>query len=478
MSDWESVIGLEVHIQLATRSKIFSGASTEFGAEPNNQACLIDVALPGVLPVCNVETVRMAVKFGIAIGADINRKSIFARKNYFYPDLPKGYQISQYEIPIVVGGTLDTIVDGSVHTVGITRAHLEEDAGKSLHDEFPGATGIDLNRAGTPLLEIVSEPDIRSAQQAADYMRRLHRLVTYLGICDGNMQEGSLRCDANVSIRSRGETELGTRTELKNINSFRFVEKGIITEIDRQIEVLETGGAVVQETRLYDPNRNVTRPMRGKEDAHDYRYFPDPDLPPLVLSEEFIDSVRGEVPELPEQRKQRFMKEFELSEADATQLTQSRPFADYFESALNHADNPKGVANWINVELSSYLNKEGINISDSKVDADALGQIVANVDSGVISGHGAKTLLSILWEKPNLSVDEVIESEDLRQNTDSGAIEALIDDVLAAEPEQVQRLKDGNQKLIGFFVGQVMKRSGGKADPKLVSDIIRKRTEI
>ena len=478
MNDWESVIGLEVHIQLATRSKIFSGASTEFGAEPNNQACLIDVALPGVLPVCNVEAVRMAVKFGIAIGADINRKSIFARKNYFYPDLPKGYQISQYEIPIVVGGTLDTVVDGSVHTVGLTRAHLEEDAGKSLHDEFPGATGIDLNRAGTPLLEIVSEPDIRSAQQAADYMRRLHRLVTYLGICDGNMQEGSLRCDANVSMRPRGEKDLGTRTELKNINSFRFVEKGIISEIDRQTEVLEAGGTVIQETRLYDPIRNVTRPMRGKEDAQDYRYFPDPDLPPLVLSEEFIDSVRADIPELPEQRKQRFMTEFNLSETDAAQLTQSRPVADYFESALNHADNPKGVANWINGELSSYLNKLGIDISDSRVDSEALGQIVANVDSGVISGHGAKILLSILWETPNLSVDEVIESESLRQDSDSGTIEALIDEVFAAEPEQVQRLKDGNQKLIGFFVGQVMKKSEGKADPKLVSDIIRKRIRV
>ncbi|MDE0309438.1 MAG: Asp-tRNA(Asn)/Glu-tRNA(Gln) amidotransferase subunit GatB [Acidiferrobacterales bacterium] len=478
MSDWESVIGLEVHIQLATRSKIFSGASTEFGAEPNQQACLIDVALPGVLPVCNVEAVRMAVRFGIAIGAQINRRSIFARKNYFYPDLPKGYQISQYEIPIVVGGTLNTMVDGSRQTVGITRAHLEEDAGKSLHDEFPGVTGIDLNRAGTPLLEIVSEPDIRSAQQAADYMRRLHTLVTHLGICDGNMQEGSLRCDANVSIRRHGEMALGTRTELKNINSFRFVEKGIIAEIDRQIEVLEAGGSIVQETRLYDPNRNVTRPMRSKEDAQDYRYFPDPDLPPLVLSEDFIDSVREDVPELPEQRKQRFMSEFSLSEADATQLTQSRHVADYFESALVHADNPKRVANWINVELSSHLNKAGVDISSSKVDAEVLGQLVAIIDRGVISGHGAKSLLSILWERPDLSMDEIIESEGLRQNTDSGSIEALVDEVLEAEPEQVQRLKQGNQKLIGFFVGQVMKKSQGKADPKLVSDIIRKRTGI
>ena len=302
MSQWETVIGLEVHIQLATESKIFSGASTEFGALPNRNACLIDVALPGVLPVCNLEAVRMAVKFGVAIGAEINRQSIFARKNYFYPDLPKGYQISQYEIPVVVGGQIDTVVDGEVQTVGITRAHLEEDAGKSLHEEFLDSSGIDLNRAGTPLLEIVSEPDIRSAAQAADYMRKLHSLVTYLGICDGNMQEGSLRCDANVSIRPFGQKELGTRTELKNINSFRFVERGIITEINRQIEVLEGGGEITQETRLYDSQRNVTRAMRSKEDAQDYRYFPDPDLPPLVITEEFIDSVRQEVPELPHER--------------------------------------------------------------------------------------------------------------------------------------------------------------------------------
>ena len=478
MSEWESVIGLEVHIQLATRSKIFSGASTEFGAKPNHQACLIDVALPGVLPVCNMEAVRMAVKFGIAIGADINRKSVFARKNYFYPDLPKGYQISQYEIPVVVGGTIDTMVNGSVHTVGITRAHLEEDAGKSLHDEFPGVTGIDLNRAGTPLLEIVSEPDIRSAEQAADYMRRLHSLVTYLGICDGNMQEGSLRCDANVSIRPHGDNELGTRTELKNINSFRFVEKGIIAEINRQIEVKEGGGTIIQETRLYDPTRNVTRPMRSKEDAQDYRYFPDPDLPPLVLTEEFIDGIRKEIPELPQARKQRFMEQFSLNESDAGQLTQSRQAAEFFESALAHSNNPKGIANWINVELASYLNKAGIDIAQSKVSADAIGQIVAKIDDGVISGRGAKQLLAVLWGQPGGSVEELIESEDLKQTGDIAELEALVDGVLAAEPDQVQRLRDGNHKLVGFFVGQVMKLTKGKADPKIVSDIIRNRTQV
>ena len=478
MSQWESVIGLEVHIQLATESKIFSGASTEFGALPNRNACLIDVALPGVLPVCNLEAVRMAVRFGVAIGAEINRQSIFARKNYFYPDLPKGYQISQYEIPVVVGGQIDTVVDGEVQTVGITRAHLEEDAGKSLHDEFLDSSGIDLNRAGTPLLEIVSEPDIRSAAQAADYMRKLHSLVTYLGICDGNMQEGSLRCDANVSIRPFGQKELGTRTELKNINSFRFVERGIITEINRQIEVLEGGGEITQETRLYDSRRNVTRAMRSKEDAQDYRYFPDPDLPPLVITEEFIDSIRQEVPELPHERKRRFMMQFDLSDADAGQLTQSRQAADYFEAALESTGNPKGIANWINVELSSYLNKEGIDIAQSKVDAQALGQIVKNIDEGVISGAGAKTLLSVLWEIPESDIDEIIETHDLKQTTDTAYIEALVDEILTDEPDQVQRLKDGNHKLLGFFVGQVMKRSGGKADPKLASDIIRNRTGI
>ncbi len=479
MNDWECVIGLEVHIQLATRSKIFSGAPTRFGAEPNRQACLIDVALPGVLPVCNLEVVRMAVMFGLAVGAEINRHSVFERKNYFYPDLPKGYQISQYEIPIVSGGSLQTSVNGSVQTVGITRAHLEEDAGKSLHEEYPDATGIDLNRAGTPLLEIVSEPDIRSAEQAGDYMRKLHSLVTYLGICDGNMQEGSLRCDANVSIRPRGQTELGTRTELKNINSFRFVEKGIVAEVNRQIEVVEGGGHIVQETRLYDTVKDITRPMRSKEDAQDYRYFPDPDLPPLVLSEEFIREVRHSLPELPDSRKQRFVAHYELSEADAAQLTQSRPVADYFESALAHAsDNPKGVANWINVELASYLNKAGVDIRESKVSAESLGQLVSQIDQDVITGRSAKTILSMLWEQPNRSVDDIIESEGLRQSGDTMELEALVDEVLGANPEQVRQLQAGNQKLIGYFVGQVMKASEGRANPKIVSGIIRKRTGV
>ena len=478
MTQWETVIGLEVHIQLSTKSKIFSGASTKFGSDPNKQACLIDVALPGVLPVCNQEAIRMAIKFGLAVGATINRKSIFERKNYFYPDLPKGYQISQYEIPIVAGGSLETEVDGEVHVVGLTRAHLEEDAGKSLHEQFDDATGIDLNRAGTPLLEIVSEPEIRSAAQAADYMRKLHSLVTYLGICDGNMQEGSLRCDANVSIRPIGQKELGTRAELKNINSFRFVEKGIEIEIDRQIELLESGGTVVQETRLFDPKLNVTRPMRGKEDAQDYRYFPDPDLPPLVVSDALIDEVRKNLPELPSARKQRFMEDLGLSDADAGQLTQSREVADFYEEALGTSPtNAKSVANWVNVELASYLNKSGLGIQESRVDASVIGKIVAHIADGTISGAGGKTLLQSLWDDPQQSIDAVIDEKGLKQLEDSDELERLVDEVIKTNPEQVQKFKEGNAKLLGFLVGQVMKLSKGKANPKLVNQSLREKLD-
>ena len=478
MTQWETVIGLEVHIQLSTKSKIFSGASTKFGSDPNKQACLIDVALPGVLPVCNQEAIRMAIKFGLAVGATINRKSIFERKNYFYPDLPKGYQISQYEIPIVAGGSLETEVDGEVHVVGLTRAHLEEDAGKSLHEQFDDATGIDLNRAGTPLLEIVSEPEIRSAAQAADYMRKLHSLVTYLGICDGNMQEGSLRCDANVSIRPIGQKELGTRAELKNINSFRFVEKGIEIEIDRQIELLESGGTVVQETRLFDPKLNVTRPMRGKEDAQDYRYFPDPDLPPLVVSDALIDEVRKNLPELPSARKQRFMEDLGLSDADAGQLTQSREVADFYEEALGTSPtNAKSVANWVNVELASYLNKSGLGIQESRVDASVIGKIVTLIADGTISGAGGKTLLQSLWDDPQQSIDAVIDEKGLKQLEDSDELERLVDEVIKTNPEQVQKFKEGNAKLLGFLVGQVMKLSKGKANPKLVNQSLREKLD-
>ena len=478
MTQWETVIGLEVHIQLSTKSKIFSGASTKFGSDPNKQACLIDVALPGVLPVCNQEAIRMAIKFGLAVGATINRKSIFERKNYFYPDLPKGYQISQYEIPIVAGGSLETEVDGEVHVVGLTRAHLEEDAGKSLHEQFDDATGIDLNRAGTPLLEIVSEPEIRSAAQAADYMRKLHSLVTYLGICDGNMQEGSLRCDANVSIRPVGHKELGTRAELKNINSFRFVEKGIEIEIDRQIELLESGGTVVQETRLFDPKLNVTRPMRGKEDAQDYRYFPDPDLPPLVVSDALIDEIRKNLPELPSARKQRFMEDLGLSVADAGQLTQSREVADFYEEALGTSPtNAKSVANWVNVELASYLNKSGLGIQESRVDASVIGKIVTLIADGTISGAGGKTLLQTLWDDPQQSIDAVIDEKGLKQLEDSDELERFVDEVIESNPDQVQKYKEGNAKLLGFLVGQVMKLSKGKANPKLVNQSLREKLD-
>ncbi len=479
MTQWESVIGLEVHIQLQTKSKIFSGASTKFGSDPNKQACLIDVALPGVLPVCNLEAVRMAIKFGLAVGGTINHKSIFERKNYFYPDLPKGYQISQFQIPIVSGGSLETEVDGNVQVVNLTRAHLEEDAGKSLHDQFDDATGIDLNRAGTPLLEIVSEPEIRSAAQAADYMRKMRNLVTYIGICDGNMQEGSLRCDANISIRPVGVKELGIRTELKNINSFRFVERGIEVEIDRQIDILESGGTIVQETRLYDSKRNLTRSMRGKEDAQDYRYFPDPDLPPLVVSSQYIDEVRKQLPELPDARKQRFITELGLSASDARQLTQSREIADYFEDALQYApQNAKSVANWINVELASYLNKFGLGIQDSKVSAKQIGTLVSCVCDSTISGAGGKVLLQTLWENPELSIDSVIDEKGLKLIEDSAELERLVEQVIDKHPEQVQKILDGNQKILGFLVGQVMKLSKGKANPKSVSEILRSQLDV
>ena len=474
MNDWECVVGLEVHIQLATGSKLFSGASTAFGAKPNANACMIDVALPGVLPVCNAEAVRMAVTFGLAIGAKINMQSIFARKNYFYPDLPKGYQISQYEIPIVGHGAIDTVVDGVVRRVGVTRAHLEEDAGKSLHEGFGASSGIDLNRSGTPLLEIVSDPDIRSAAQAADYMRRLHRLVTYLEICDGNMQEGSMRCDANVSVRRRGVEKMGTRTELKNINSFRFVEKGIVCETNRQIGILENGGAIVQETRNYDPVKDITRPMRSKEDAHDYRYFPDPDLPPLVLTKRYVESIRGALPELPAAKKERFARVYGLNDEEADRLTQSKSVAQYFETALSHGAEPKNTANWILVELSSLMNKSSVGIEESLVDADTLGQLVAKIDEGAISRHNGKIILGTIWHNPDRTIDDAIRSQGLEQSADDDQIVELVKRVIDKNPKQVEQYAGGNQKLLGFFVGQTLKLAQGKADPKAVNEIIRR----
>jgi aspartyl-tRNA(Asn)/glutamyl-tRNA(Gln) amidotransferase subunit B len=474
--EWETVIGLEVHVQLSTQSKIFSGAATAFGAEPNTQACAIDLGFPGVLPVLNADVVNMAIKLGLGIDAEITHHSVFARKNYFYPDLPKGYQISQYELPIVGKGHLDILLeDGTTKRINITRAHLEEDAGKSLHEDFHGMSGIDLNRAGTPLLEIVSEPDMRSAKEAIAYLKALHSLVRYLGICDGNMQEGSFRCDANVSIRRKGDTKLGTRTELKNINSFRFVERAIQYEIERQIAVLEDGGTIKQETRLFDSVKNETRPMRSKEEANDYRYFPDPDLLPLVITEEQIAKVRNDLPELPQQKRQRFMEQYSLSTYDATLLVSSRAMADYFEQALaasgNHA---KLTANWITGELSAALNKSDMDITASPVTATELGQLVLRIADNTISGKMAKTLFENLWNQEG-NVDEIIEKQGLKQVTDSSAIEALIEKILQANPQQVADYRAGKDKLFGFFVGQAMKESGGKLNPKQLNDLLKEK---
>jgi aspartyl-tRNA(Asn)/glutamyl-tRNA(Gln) amidotransferase subunit B len=473
---WETVIGLEIHAQLATRSKIFSGSSTAYGAEPNTQANLVDLGYPGVLPVLNADAVRMAVKFGLAIGATVAPRSVFARKNYFYPDLPKGYQISQYELPIVQRGSLRIrLPDGSGKVVGITRAHLEEDAGKSLHENLRDATGIDLNRAGTPLLEIVSEPDMRSAAEAATYMRTIHQLVRYLGICDGNMQEGSFRCDANVSVRPLGQQELGTRAELKNLNSFRFIEKAIQYEVERQIDVLESGGKVVQETRLFDADRGETRPMRTKEEANDYRYFPDPDLLPVVLDAAFIEEVRAELPELPEAKRSRFVTDYGLREDEVDILVGSRALADYFESVAGTAQgDAKLAANWVVGELSGALNRDGLEIADSRVPPHALGELLVRIKDNTISGKLAKDVFEAMWAGEG-SADEVIERRGLKQITDAGAIEKIVDDVLAASAEQVKQYRDGNRKVLGYFVGQVMKASQGKANPQQVNELLRKK---
>ena len=473
---WETVIGLEIHAQLATRSKIFSGSATAYGAEPNTQANLVDLGYPGVLPVLNAEVVRLAAKFGLAVGATVSPRSVFARKNYFYPDLPKGYQISQYELPIVHDGQLAIrLADGSEKIIGITRAHLEEDAGKSLHENLVDASGIDLNRAGTPLLEIVSEPDMRSPAEAVAYMRAIHQLVRYLEICDGNMQEGSFRCDANVSVRPRGEEKLGTRSEIKNLNSFRFVEKAIEFEVERQIDVLEGGGQVVQETRLYDPDRDETRPMRGKEEANDYRYFPDPDLLPVVLEEAYIEEVRSELPELPAARRARFAAEYGLRDDDIDTLTAGRALADYFEAvAATVADDPKLAANWVLGELSAALNRDAIDVGDSSVPPHALGELLLRIKDGTVSGKIAKDVFEAMWQGEG-SADEIIDAKGLKQITDSGAIEAVVDEVLAASAEQVRQYRDGNQKVIGYLVGQVMKASQGKANPKQVNEILRSK---
>ncbi|MDH5444069.1 MAG: Asp-tRNA(Asn)/Glu-tRNA(Gln) amidotransferase subunit GatB [Gammaproteobacteria bacterium] len=472
---WETVIGLEIHTQLATKSKIFSGAPTAYGAEPNTQACAVDLGLPGVLPVLNKEVVRMAAKFGLAIGARVAPISIFARKNYFYPDLPKGYQISQYELPIVETGKLEIeLEDGTTKIIGVTRAHLEEDAGKSLHEDFHGMTGIDLNRAGTPLLEIVSEPDMRSAKEAVAYMKKMHSLVTYLGISDGNMQEGSFRCDANVSVRPVGQAEFGTRTELKNINSFRFVEKAINFEVERQIDVLEGGGKITQETRLYDADKDETRSMRSKEEAMDYRYFPDPDLLPVEVSENLLNEVKASLPELPDAKRNRFVEEYKLSREDANQLTADRETADYFETTAKACADAKLAANWVNVSLAGALNKEGKDISESPVSADMLAGMLKRITDNTISGKIAKEVFEAMWNGEG-DADAIIDKKGLKQITDTGAIEAVLDEIIAANPAQVEQLKGGKDKLMGFFVGQVMKQTGGKANPGQVNQLLKKK---
>ncbi len=476
MSAWETVIGLEIHAQLATRSKIFSGAATAYGAAPNTQACLVDLGYPGVLPVLNAEAVRMAVRFGLAIGARIARQSVFARKNYFYPDLPKGYQISQYELPIVAQGAIDIVLeDGSVKRIGVTRAHLEEDAGKSLHEGLGALTGIDLNRAGTPLIEIVSEPEMRSAKEAVAYMKKVHTLVRYLEICDGNMQEGSFRCDANVSVRPVGAQKFGTRAEIKNINSFRYVEKAIQYEVARQIELLESGGKVVQETRLYDPDKGETRSMRSKEEANDYRYFPDPDLLPLELDEAYIEAARAELPELPDAKAARFASQYGLSVYDAGVLTAGRDLADYYETVVRAVPTqPKLAANWVMGELAAALNKEGLEVGSGRLPAERLAGLLTRIADATISGKIAKELFEAMWSTGQ-DADALIEAKGLKQITDTGAIEQAIEAVMAKNPAQLADYRAGKDKLFGFFVGQVMKATQGKANPAQLNELLKKK---
>ncbi len=492
---WEVVIGLETHVQLATQSKAFSGSSTQFGAAPNTQANVFDVALPGVLPVMNKSAVECAIKFGLSVGSEIAPRSIFARKNYFYPDLPKGYQISQYELPVVVGGyvPISYEINGILKSgqIKLTRAHLEEDAGKSLHEDFQGMSGIDLNRAGTPLLEIVTEPDMRSAKEAVAYAKALHGLVTWLGICDGNLQEGSFRCDANVSVRPVGQAEFGTRAEVKNLNSFKFLEKAIDHEVRRQIELIEDGGKVVQETRLYDPDRDETRSMRTKEDAHDYRYFPDPDLPPLVIATEWIEQVKAHMPELPSAMGKRFQFELGLSEYDANQITVSLETARFFERALtaatlnvpkstqnasNSADQAsfaKPIANIMIGELAAQLNRADLTLGDSPVSAEQIAHIAIRQKDGTISSKGAKELFQVAWDQPGQSIDALIEAKGLKQVSDSGAIEKIIDQVMTDNPAIVAEFKAGKEKAFNSLVGQIMKASKGKANPQQVNDLLR-----
>jgi aspartyl-tRNA(Asn)/glutamyl-tRNA(Gln) amidotransferase subunit B len=473
---WETVIGLEVHLQLATKSKIFSGSPTTFGAEPNTQASAVDLAMPGMLPVLNEQAVHYAVKFGLGIGAQIGKRSVFDRKNYFYPDLPKGYQISQFEAPIVGTGSFEILMeDGSTREIGITRAHLEEDAGKSLHEDFHGQSGIDLNRAGTPLLEIVSEPDIRSAAEAVAYLKALHSLVTYLGISDGNMAEGSMRCDVNISLRPAGSETLGTRAEIKNVNSFRFVEKAIHHEFQRQSEILEDGGQIVQETRLYDADKDETRSMRSKEVANDYRYFPEPDLLPVVIDDAYIEAIRASLPELPVDKRHRFTEQYGLGKYDANVLSDSRALADYFEAVVSSCGDAKIAANWVQVELLGQLNRNELDIPDSPVSAENLGGLIQRILDNSISGKIAKQVFDAMWQGEG-SADQVIEARGLKQVSDSGELEAMVDEVISGNAAQVQQYLEADEgkrkKLLGFFVGQVMKLSKGQANPKMVNELL------
>ncbi|MCW5570534.1 MAG: Asp-tRNA(Asn)/Glu-tRNA(Gln) amidotransferase subunit GatB [Steroidobacteraceae bacterium] len=474
--NWETVIGLEIHAQLATKSKIFSGSATAYGAAPNAQANLVDLGYPGVLPVLNGEAVRMAVSFGLAVNAQVAPRSVFARKNYFYPDLPKGYQISQYELPVVGRGSLEIVLeDGTRKRIGITRAHLEEDAGKSLHEGVAGASAIDLNRAGTPLIEIVSEPDMRSAKEAVAYMKKVHTLVRYLGICDGNMQEGSFRCDANVSVRPKGSDKFGTRAEIKNLNSFRFVEKAINFEVARQIDLLESGGKVVQETRLYDPDKGETRSMRSKEEANDYRYFPDPDLLPLEIDGAFLDAVRATLPELPDAKAARFAHEYGLSEYDAGVLTASRELAAYYEEVVRRlGGEPKLAANWVSGDLAAFLNRDNLEIDASRVGPAQLAGLVGRIADQTISGKIAKDVFEAMWVSGR-DADAIIAEKGLRQITDTGAIERAIDEVMARNPGQLAEYRAGKDKLFGFFVGQTMKATQGKANPAQLNELLRKK---
>ena len=478
---WEIVMGLEVHLQLATQSKIFSGSSTQFGASPNVQADAVDLGMPGMLPVLNEEAVRHAVTFGLGIGARIGHRSVFDRKNYFYPDLPKGYQVSQFFAPIVCEGVFEVPrEDGSLCPIRITRAHLEEDAGKSVHDEFAHETGIDLNRAGTPLLEIVTEPDFRSAEQAVAYLKALHSLVTYLGISDGNMAEGSMRCDINISLRKQGSDELGTRTEIKNVNSFRFVERAIHSEYARQAEILERGGAITQETRLYDADHDTTRSMRSKEVANDYRYFPEPDLLPIVIDEAYIDAVRQSLPELPTAKRERFLAEYGVSEYDASLLVPNHDMADYFESVAKASGASKLAANWILGDLSAALNRHELSITESPISAEGLGGLISRVEDGTLSSKLAKQVFDALWESEG-DADQIIAARGLKQVNDSSALEAMVSEVIANNPDRVAQYIAADEakrkKLSGFFVGQIMKASKGQANPQMINQLLLEKLE-